>query len=345
VSLFSPYFSHNHFTTMATLSLAALISKVDPLTDKNWYKWKNQIMMIFRMDGSAALIAGTERRPNDQTEAATWDRRDSTTLGLIWASTHADFLFLIEEETSSSACFAKLKTKFESTSFARRVELCKQFYSVEHDPSKPIDIYIQQILDVKGQLVTIDHKIEDVEVKDVILMNLHSSYETVKLSLLMQPTEPSLDVIRSFLNSSSSIIDAPFAVKSESTDTGLATKFKRSGSNKRVGHGHVSGSSDSHGTSVGGIEDNKGYRWGDVMSDNCHRCGREGNIAALCVADMPPDIKSRILGKSPTKNERSSYIRNSVFGHSHSPPSPFHRVSFHKYSRSPSPAKSYYDSS
>ena len=331
---------------MATLSLAALISKVDPLTDKNWYKWKNQIMMIFRMDGSAALIAGTERRPNDQTEAAKWDRRDSTALGLIWASTHADFLFLVEEETSGSACFAKLKSKFESTSFARRVELRKHFYSVEHDPSKPIDIYIQQILDAKGQLVAIGHKIEDVEVKDVILMNLHSSYETVKLSLLTQPTEPSLDVIRSILNSSSPIIDAPFAVKSESTDTALATKFKRSGSNKRVGHGHVSRSSDhGHGTSVGGIEDNKGYRWGDVTSDNCHRCGREGHIAALCVADMPPDIKSRILSESPTKNERSSYVCNSLSGRSRSPPSPSHHISFHKYSRSPSPAESYYDSS
>jgi len=102
---------------MATLSLATLISKVDPLTDKNWYKWKNQIMMIFCMDGSAALIAGTEPWLNDQTEATKWDRHDSTALGLIWASTHADFHFLVEEETSSSACFSKLKTKFETTSF------------------------------------------------------------------------------------------------------------------------------------------------------------------------------------------------------------------------------------
>jgi hypothetical protein len=188
-------------------------------------------MIIFRMDGSAAPSAGNEQRPNNQTKAAKWDRCDSTALGLIWVSMHADFLFLIEEETSGSACFAKLKTKFESTSFAHRVELRKQFYSVEHNPSKPIDIYIQQILDVKGQLVTIGHKIEDVEVKDVILMNLHSCYETVKPSLLMQPTEPSLDVICLILNSPSSIIDAPFMVKSESTDMVLATKFKRSGSN------------------------------------------------------------------------------------------------------------------
>ena len=346
---FSHYFSHNHSTTMATLSLATLISKVDPLTDKNWYKWKNQIMMIFRMDGSAALIAGTEPRPNDRTEAAKWDRRDSTALGLIWASTHADFHFLVEEETSGSACFAKLKTKFETTSFARRVELRKRFYSVEHDPSKPIDIYIQQILDAKGQLVAIGHKIEDVEVKDVILMNLHSSYETVKLSLLTQPTEPSLDVIRSILNSSSPIIDAPFAIKSEPTDTALATKFRKKDSHRTHStacrRNDTGSNGHGHSKSVEGILDDKGFRWGDVTGDNCHRCGREGHIAALCVADMPPDIKSRILSESPTKNERSSYVRSSLTGRSRSPPSPPRCVSFHANSRSPSPTESYYDSS
>ena len=334
---------------MATLSLAALISKVDPLTDKNWYKWKNQIMMIFRMDGSAALVAGTEPRPNDRTDAAKWDKRDSTALGLIWASTHADFLFLVEEEASGSACFAKLKKKFETTSFARRVELRKRFYSIEHDPSKLINIYIQQVLDAKGQLVAIGHKIEDVEVKDVILMNLHSSYETVKLSLLTQPTEPTLEVIRSILNSSSPIIDAPFAIKSEPTDTALATKFKKKdshGTHSVMSHRNDVGHSN-HGRSKSGegILDEKGFRWGNVTSDNCHRCGREGHIAALCVADMPPDIKSQILGESPTKNERSSYVRNSVFGRSHSRTSPSRHISFRTHSHSPSPAESHYDSS
>jgi hypothetical protein len=211
---------------------------------------------------------------------------------------------------------------------------------------KPINIYIQQILDVKGQLVTIGHKIEDVEVKDVILMNLHSSYETITLSLIMQPTKPSLDVICSILNSSSLIIDAPFTVKSKSIDIVLAMKFKRSDNNKRAGHGHVSGSSGyGHGTSVGGIEDDKGYHWGDVTSDNCHCCGHEGHIATLCVADMPPDIKSQILSKSATKNEQSSYVHNSPSDCSHSPPTPSHHVSFCTYLRSPSPAKSHFDSS
>jgi len=206
---------------------------------------------------------------------------------------------------------------------------------------------------VKAQLTTMGHKVNDIEVKDVILMNLHSTYETVKLSLLTQPAEPSLNIIRSILTSSSPIIDAPFAVKTEATETALATKFGRGGNNRKSGsrNPNVTRKNDTgcpghrHSKSEGGIEDSKGFRWGDVTSENCHHCGRKGHIAALCVANMPPDIKSHILCESPTRDEESSYVRNSVFCCSHSPPSPSRHVLLRANSRSPSPTGSCYDES
>jgi hypothetical protein len=216
---------------MATLSIAALIKKVEPLTDKNWHKWKSQIMMVFRSDGNAKLVQGTEKRPPPEkaTDVLAWDKRDDTALAIIWACTSKDFLYLVEEETLGSACYAKLKARFETTTFARRVELRKTFYNAEHDPSRPIEIYIQKVINAKAQLTAMGHTVDDIEVKDVILMNLHSTYDTVKLSLLTQPAEPSLDIIRSILTSLSPIIDAPFAVKTEATEMALATKFGRGG--------------------------------------------------------------------------------------------------------------------
>ena len=68
-------------------------------------------------------------------------------------------------------------------------------------------------------------------------MNLHSTYETVKLSLLTQPTEPSLDVICTILTLLSPIINAPFSVKSKTTDMALATKFGRGGKDRISGCG------------------------------------------------------------------------------------------------------------
>ena len=191
-------------------------------------------MMVFRSDGNAKLVQGMEKCPPPEkaTDVLVWDKRDDAALAIIWACTSKEFLYLVEEETSGSACFTKLKAKFETTTFARCVELRKAFYSAEHDPSKPIEIYVQKVIDAKVQLTAMGHKVDDIEVKDVILMNLHSTYETVKLSLLTQPTKPSLDVIRTILTSSSPIIDAPFSVKSEMTEIALATKFGRGGKDR-----------------------------------------------------------------------------------------------------------------
>jgi hypothetical protein len=261
-----------------------------------------------------------------------------------------EFLYLIEE-TSGSACYVKLKARFKTTTFTRHIELHKTFYNAEHDPSKPIEIDIHKVIYAKAQLTAMGHEVNDIEVKDIILMNLHSAYETIKLSLFTQLTKPSLNVIRSILTSSSPIIDVPFAVKSEGTEMALATKFGRSSNDRKGGPGNLNVTCRNdigcpghhHNKSEGGIEDSKGFRWGDVTSENCHRCSRKGHIAALCVADMPPDIKSRILGESPTRDKESSYICNSAFHHSHSPPS--HHVSLCANSHSPSPTGSCYNSS
>jgi len=82
----------------------------------------------------------------------------------------------------------------------------KAFYNAKHNPSKPIKIYIQKVLNAKVQLIAMGHKIDDVEVKDAILMNLHPSYDGVKLSFITQPNEPDLATIRSILGSSSPIL-------------------------------------------------------------------------------------------------------------------------------------------
>jgi hypothetical protein len=100
------------------------------------------------------------------------------------------------------------------------------------------------------------------------------------------------------------------------------------------------------------MKDEKGYRWCDTTNDHhCHRCGHTGHNAARCTAEMPPEIKARVLG-SPGKEEHTMYVPNTPFRRSRSPPlskrSPLpvgaHLISFSK-SRSASPDSDYCDSS
>jgi len=106
-------------------------------------------------------------------------------------------------------------------------------------------------------------------------MNLHSIHETVKLYLLTQPTESSLDVLHSILTSSSLIIEMA-----------LATKFGRSSNDRKGGPGNLKATCRNdigcpgynHSKSEGGIEDSKVFHWGYVTSKNCHRSSCKGHI-------------------------------------------------------------------
>jgi hypothetical protein len=90
-------------------------------------------------------VTATQSLSKAQKSAHHWkrqltDKHIDTALVIIWACTSKEFLYQVELETSGSACFAKLKAKFETTTFTHCVELHKAFYGTEHDPSKPTEI-------------------------------------------------------------------------------------------------------------------------------------------------------------------------------------------------------------
>ena len=83
--------------------------------------------MVFHSDSNTKLVQGTEKCPplEKTTNVLAWDKHDNTALAIIWVCTFEEFLYLVEEETSGSACYVKLKARFETTTFACCVKLCK----------------------------------------------------------------------------------------------------------------------------------------------------------------------------------------------------------------------------
>lgn len=250
-------------------------------------------MMVFRVSGSHGIVDGTESRPASKDEE--WVKKNEGALPIIWALVSKDLQHLVEGENSGSTAFAALKKKFESSTMARRVELRKALYGAVHDPSKPMDVYIQAVTIAAAQLKAIGHTVEDTEIKDIILMNLHPSYHVIRATLLSQSTEPDLATIKSVLAGSAIAVshDVGMHIKSESDfDTALAARdggrgFR--GTRGRSGSGQRSSSNFP--------VDEKGYHWCDTNNDGtCHRCGRPGHIAARCMYDMPQHVKDWAMG-------------------------------------------------
>ena len=248
------------------------------------------------MDGSDAVVMQPDEKPTEAKERKAWEAKDKSSKTYIWLRLSPELRPLAAEHSSGSSLWTALKSKFETSTMARRITARQSFYTCPHDPSLPVDVYIQQLSQFRRQLIAMGQKVEDQEFTDVLLMNLDSSFDALKTTILAQPTEPSLDTIKAILTKTTPSSDASISIKQESV---FAARSK-SGNIGRVDTGKRSGRSP--GRRDFGVEypvDDKGFRWCDPTTDRaCHRCGRRGHVASTCIADMPQNVKDWVISLS-----------------------------------------------
>ena len=146
--------------------------------------------------------------------------------------------------------------------------------------------FVNEVLTVVRQLESIKRKPQKDETTDKLLIGLHSSFAAVRTNLTLHTPEPSIKEITAALKefednetlklSFSTPIDS--AIKEESLL--YANKAHRHGSR-------------------GGVPRMRyhDFDWGNTNNRDgvCFRCGRSSHITQNCMADMPTDIKERIL--------------------------------------------------
>ena len=225
--------------------------------------------MVFLAAGLDGIASGSP--PSEKPQKEKWDLLDQQMLAYLYMAISDDFQYLVEDEATASAGWKKLVEYFQRSTLGARMVARKEFYEITHDPSRPLSQYIHSVMAAKKKLEALNCSVSDTELKDVLLMRLHSSYDPVRITILAQKTEPSLEDIKSILISSSTS-----DIKTEAMEDVLATRIDRS-------------------KKVGPIDD-KGFRWADVDRDGvCHRCGRPGHIAARCIYHMPQSVKDWIM--------------------------------------------------
>ena len=179
----------------------------------------------------------------------------------------------------------------------RCIQAREAFYRVEHNPSKGINVYIHAVDTARKALKDLGCVIDDTEAKDVLLMNLHSSYLTVRTSILTAKEEPTFADVKSILSSSSAAVDP--IIKLEPSDTAFAVRSGSSTQRRLSSRGQ-----DFREPSQ---KDDKGIRWCDPTNEgHCHRCGRPGHIAARCIHNMPQHIKDWVMSVPRSSAEESN---------------------------------------
>jgi hypothetical protein len=285
-----------------TSFFTSAISQISFLTPDNWFTWKTEMEMLLAMEGLDGVVFGTEKKEGDAKDQATWDQKDRKARGIIFFRIDAHYRTFFTSSSSSSALLWKaLKDKFEASNLATRIDARRQLYTTLHDPSKSVDFYILALKNAREHLKAITGEdIKDRDFMDVLLMNLHPDFSQIRTSILSQSTEPTLDIVISILTKSANDL----SIKHESVLAARAGPFGAGGSARDP-------------------VDDKGFRWCDPKREGvCHRCGKPGHQAHLCVGDMPRHIKDWVLKRPHSAHavENDAYA-NAVFGHSSFPSS------------------------
>lgn len=274
-----------------------MLNQVNELVGSNFSSWASGMTMFFRSVGASWVVEKNEA-PADQVAM------DGVLVAYVWSKVGEEYRYLVNDMTSAVAAWKSLHDYFNKSTMPRRIQARHDFYHVEHDPSQSIDIYIHAVTKARKALTDLGCKVDDVEMLDVLFMNLDSSYDTIRMSILTAKEEPLLETVKGILTGSTRSV---MLVKSEPAPVALAAQDARRGGRRDYGSG---GGRFGSGGNGGASREDKGYCWCDPSNEgHCHRCGRSGHIAARCVHDMPQHVKDWVLGgpkRSPSPNRNSA---------------------------------------
>lgn len=216
----------------------------------------------------------------------------------IYNTLEDELQYLVAGKHSGLEQWKAVVGHFQKSNLGSRLEARKAFNSVEHDPSKPLSIYVHDVVKAAQVLKDLSVNVEEDEIRDLLLNNLHHSFLSVKTSLLTSSDEPDLAKVKSILTGSSLSI---LQIKEEE-GTAQAANAARS-SHKSRAYPTTSSYSSSSPQPPYDQQGNKWCCWGN--EGVCFRCGREGHLSHKCIFDMPKHIKDWVI-KSPNSHAQAS---------------------------------------
>jgi hypothetical protein len=173
----------------------ALLSSVPKLDGQNYHDWKFAISMVLRRAGCWEVVSGNGDKGNkpktrsDDGKLEKWEAAAEEGLTFIGLTIAPSQYGHIRDAADGPTAWKALADIYEKNSRATRISLKRQFYGFQHDISKPIQDYISGISTLAARLKGIGIKLDDADITDVLIFNLHDSYSNIAASLTASKDE------------------------------------------------------------------------------------------------------------------------------------------------------------
>lgn len=246
-----------------------------------WRKWKSDIQVVLELNDTWLYICGKESLPTEKEEVESLKPKLKIAAYCLKVTCNEENRLIIGDKSDPVEIYAALTRTYEGDTPAKRMNLRRRLYHLEHDVSQPMSVYLTSIRTITSELASIGHPLKADEIRDVILMNLHPSFEVIATLLASQDKNGSADWTIDTLGTQLTSFEESRRINNPASNPIDMAHAAYSGPNPR----RTQRSAPAPG-------DNWLNRQG--LSGVCTRCGHQGHEATKCFRDMPEHVKERI---------------------------------------------------
>jgi gag-polypeptide of LTR copia-type len=286
------------------------LGTVQKLTGKeSWQTWKSDMELTLGLNGTWKYVNGTKSLPTEVAELKDLRLKLDVATYCLKFSCDAANRLLVAGKEDPVEIYSTFKEAYEGDTPAKRMSLRRRLYHLTHDPSEPVTAFITAIRTITTDLASIGHALKPDEIRDVVLMNLHTSFDTIATILASldknDGKEWTLDAL------SIRLADWEEAHNSKTGHSGVSEAAHYSTARYGSAPHH-------HGRSHSPSGDNWFNKLG--IPGACTRCGQLKHSAESCFRDMPEYAKQQALNRRRNGNFNPESANNTMAIGSARPP-------------------------
>ena len=164
----------------------AEITKIEPLSGKNYQSWKYNTKLVLMERGLWGFVEGTENTPNSTATDAVrnaYRLRSDKAYSLIALSVDKSLQVHISSTTDPRAAWEVLQKQFECVSIAQIVRLNRKFYAATMKEGTDLMEHLTYMTSLAEQLRELKEEITPQKFATVVLGSLPESYDNFISSL------------------------------------------------------------------------------------------------------------------------------------------------------------------
>lgn len=162
----------------------------------NFVSWKFRIMLTMRENELDSFMKGNIPEPDDDVEKIQWNKNNGKAMKVIVDAVSNHIVPVISKYDIAYRMFKSLEDMYEINNTSRALTLKRQLHHVKMNKGETITSYFMRITELRDQLSTIGHLIDNKELMLMAPNGLPTSWESFIQGISTRSKLPKFDRLK-----------------------------------------------------------------------------------------------------------------------------------------------------